>query len=109
MLSQSIYRNDRVIGLWVGQKQDKFIDKYELINKVHEKGYRANPLKNEQKANNKIKSTTRVMIGARTFVLMGQIMNGLRLKSVGIKRAKGIIESINLTYKLFRYKQIIRG
>ena len=49
------------------------------------------------------------MIVARTFVLMGQIMNGLRLKSVGIKRAKGIIESINLTYKLFRYKQIIRG
>jgi len=47
---------------YVGEKQDETINKYELINKVHEKGYRANPLTDEQKADNKNKSKTRVRV-----------------------------------------------
>jgi len=39
---------------------------------------------------------------------MEQSMNGLCLKSVGIKRATGIIGLINLTYNLFRYEQVVR-
>jgi len=35
-------------------------------------------------------------------------MNGLCLKSVGIKRATGIIGLINLTYNLFRYEKLVR-
>jgi IS5 family transposase len=35
-------------------------------------------------------------------------MNGLKLKSIGIERAKGIIGLINLTYNLFRYEQVTR-
>jgi IS5 family transposase len=92
---------------YVGEKQDETIDKYELINKVHEKGYRANPLTDEQKANNKNKAKTRVRV-EHIFGFMEQSMNGLCLKSVGIKRATGIIGLINLTYNLFRYEQITR-
>jgi hypothetical protein len=47
---------------------------------------------------------------------MEQSMNGLKLKSVGIIRATGIIGLINLTYNFFRYvypersrrKQVVR-
>ena len=35
---------------------------------------------------------------------MEQSMNGLTLKSIGIKRANGIIGLINLTYNLFRFE-----
>jgi len=83
------------------------MDKYELVNKVHVKGYRANPLTDEQKENNKKKSKTRVRV-EHIFGFKVQIMNGLCLKSVGIKRAIRIIGLINLTYKLFRYEQITR-
>jgi IS5 family transposase len=39
---------------------------------------------------------------------MEQRMNGLTLKSVGIKKAGGIIGLINLTYNLFRFEQATR-
>jgi hypothetical protein len=42
---------------------------------VEQKGYRANPLKDEQKANNKIKSKTRVRV-EHIFGFMEQSMNG---------------------------------
>lgn len=35
-------------------------------------------------------------------------MNGLKLKSIGLVRATGIIGLINLTCNLFRYEQVIR-
>jgi IS5 family transposase len=43
---------------YTGEDQDKIIEKYEMKNKVHEKGYRNRPLTEEQKANNKEKSKT---------------------------------------------------
>ena len=92
---------------YTGEDQEKIIDKYEMNNKVHEKGYRNKPLTDQQKANNKEKSKTRARI-EHVFGFMEQSMNGLIVKSVGIKRATGIIGLINLTYNLFRYEQVIR-
>lgn len=92
---------------YTGEKQDNTITKNQLINKVHEKGYRGKPLTEEQKASNKEKSKTRARV-EHVFGFMEQSMNGLCLKSVGIKRATGIIGLINLTYNLFRYEQILR-
>ena len=92
---------------YTGEEQEKVIKKYEMINKVHEKGYRNKPLTDEQKANNKEKSKTRVRV-EHVFGFMEQSMNGLIVKSVGIKRASGIIGLINLTYNLFRYEQVTR-
>ncbi len=61
----------------------------------------------EQKINNKGKSKTRVRV-EHVFGFMEQNMNGLTLRSIKIKRARGIIGLINLTYNLFRYEQVVR-
>ena len=92
---------------YTGEEQEKVINKYEMNNKVHEKGYRNKPLTDEQKANNREKSKTRARV-EHVFGFMEQSMKGLTVKSVGIKRATGIIGLINLTYNLFRYEQVIR-
>lgn len=92
---------------YTGEEQEKIIDKYEMNNKVNEKGYRNKPLTEEQKACNHEKSKTRARV-EHVFGFMEQSMNGLFLRSVGIVRAKGIVGLINLTYNLFRYEQVIR-
>lgn len=92
---------------YTGEEQDKIIAKYEMKNKVHQKGYRNKPLTDEQKASNTRKSKIRVRV-EHVFGFMEQSMNGLVLKSIGIVRASGIIGLINLTYNLFRYEQIKR-
>lgn len=92
---------------YTGEEQEKIVSKYEMNNKTHEKGYRDKPLTEEQKTSNREKSKTRARV-EHVFGFMEQSMNGLCLKSVGIKRATGIIGLINLTYNLFRYEQVIR-
>lgn len=92
---------------YTGEKHEKTIEKYNMKNKVNEKGYRNKPLTSEQNANNRIKSKTRARV-EHIFGFMEQSMNGLFIKSVGIVRATGIIGLINLTYNLFRYEQVIR-
>jgi len=92
---------------YTGEEQEKVIAKYKMNNKAHEKGYRNKPLTEEQKSNNKEKSKTRVRV-EHVFGFMEQSMKGLIVKSVGIRRATGIIGLINLTYNLFRYEQIAR-
>lgn len=92
---------------YVGEDQEAIITKYEMINKVHEKGYKNKPLTEEQKKSNNEKSKTRARV-EHVFGFMEQSMQGLLIKSVGIVRAKGIVGLINLTYNLFRYEQVIR-
>ncbi|NCP85226.1 MAG: IS5 family transposase [Bacteroidetes bacterium] len=92
---------------YTGEEQEKTIAKYEMNNKVHEKGYRNKPLTEQQKKNNNEKSKTRARV-EHVFGFMEQSMNGLKIKSIGIERATGIIGLINLTYNLFRYEQVIR-
>ena len=92
---------------YTGENQEKTIAKHEMDNQVHEKGYRNSPLTDEQKAKNTEKSRTRARV-EHVFGFMEQSMNGLCLKSVGIKKATGIIGLINLTYNLFRYEQVVR-
>jgi IS5 family transposase len=92
---------------YTGEDQEKVIEKYEMNNKVHEKGYRNKALTDEQKASNKEKSKTRAKV-EHVFGFMEQSMNGLVVKSIGIKRATGIIGLINLTYNLFRYEHVKR-
>ena len=79
---------------YTGEEQDKTIAKYELKNKVHEKGYRNKPLTEKQKANNTKKSKVRARV-EHVFGFMEQSMKGLVLKSVGMIRATGIIGLIN--------------
>ncbi|MDZ4147703.1 MAG: IS5 family transposase [Flavobacterium sp.] len=92
---------------YTGEEQEKTIAKYEMNNKVHEKGYRNKPLTEQQKKSNNEKSKIRARV-EHVFGFMEQSMNGLKIKSIGIERATGIIGLINLTYNLFRYEQVIR-
>jgi len=92
---------------YTGEEQDKVIEKYEMKNKVHEKGYRNKPLTEHQKERNTKKSKTRARV-EHIFGFMEQSMNGLALRSVGMVRATGTIGLMNLTYNLFRYEQIGR-
>lgn len=92
---------------YTGKEQEIIIEKYGLKNRVNEKGYRNNPLTEEQKQSNKEKSKTRARV-EHVFGFMEQSMHGLALRSVGIARATGIIGLINLTYNMFRYEQIVR-
>lgn len=92
---------------YTGENQEETIASYKMKNKVHEKGYRNNPLTEEKKKKNTEKSRTRARV-EHVFGFMEQSMNGLKLKSIGIGRATGIIGLINLTYNLFRYEQVIR-
>lgn len=92
---------------YTGDKQIEIIEKYKMKNKVNEKGFRNNPLSDEQKESNREKSKTRARV-EHVFGFMEQSMNGLVLNSVGMVRATGIIGLINLTYNLFRYEQVMR-
>ena len=92
---------------YIGEEQEKTIEKYKMKNKVHEKGYRNTPLTDEQKANNKEKSKIRARV-EHVFGFMEQSMHGLFICSIGIVRATGIIGLINLTYNIFRYEQVMR-
>ena len=100
---QELYADSAYTGL----DQEKVVSKYQMNNKIHEKGYRNKPLTDEQKNRNKEKSKTRARV-EHVFGFMEQSMNGLAVKSVGIARASGIIGLINLTYNMFRYEQIVR-
>ena len=90
---------------YTGEEQEKVIEKYGMNNKVHQRKYRNTPLTNKQKASNTNKSKIRARV-EHVFGFMEQSMNGLILRSVGIVSATGIIGLINLTYNLFRYKQV---
>ena len=75
---------------------------------IHEKGYRNNPLTQEQKESNNTKSKIRARV-EHIFGFMTNSMNdALHMKCIGIKRVKDSIGLLNLTYNLFRYEQLVR-
>lgn len=90
---------------YTGEKQEEVISKKELINQVHEKGYKNKPLTDLQKANNKIKSQTRVRV-EHIFGFMENSMNGMEIRSIGFKRAEAVIGLSNLVYNMFRKIQL---
>lgn len=92
---------------YTGEQQEVAIENAEMINRVCEKGYRGNPLTDEQNESNRCKSSIRSRV-EHVFGFMEQSMRGIKCECVGIARATGILGLMNLTYNLFRYEQIIR-
>lgn len=90
---------------YTGEEQGKVIADKELVNEVHEKGYKNNPLTDEQKANNNKKSKIRARV-EHIFGFMENSMNGMEIRSVGLKRAEAIIGLSNLVYNMFRKIQL---
>jgi len=92
---------------YTGEDQEMVYKKKKVINRINEKGYRNNPLIEEQKANNKEKSKTRARVVrqlADGFV--ENSMNGSFIRTIGITRAKAKIGMMNLTYNICRCTQL---
>ena len=89
-----------------GEPVSLVVEQKEMINQIHEKGYRNNPLTEEQKENNRVKSKTRARI-EHIFGFIENSMNGSFIRTIGIERATGVVGLMNLTYNMFRYLQLI--
>jgi transposase, IS5 family len=82
-----------------------FIKRKKVINKINEKGYRNKPLTEEQIANNKEKSRTRVRV-EHVFGFVENSIHGPIVRTIGIARAKAKIGMMNLTYNICRCTQL---
>lgn len=91
---------------YTGAEQEKIVAKNEMNNKTCEKGYRNNPLTEEQKASNTEKSRIRSRV-EHIFGFMENSMNGMYFYNIGIKRIKAVIGLMNLTYNMFRKVQLM--
>lgn len=87
------------------QEIEEVLDFLGIVSQVHEKGVKNSPLTELQELANKGKSKFRVRI-EHIFGFIENSMNGSRIKSIGIQRAKGIIGLMNLTYNMFRAIQL---
>ena len=76
-----------------------------MINCVHEKGYRANLLTEEQKLNNTEKSKIRARV-EHVFDFMEKSMNQMYLQFIGFIRINTSIKLMNLTYNMLRKIQL---
>lgn len=94
--ADSAYRSEIIIALLL----TKLIEE-----NINERAYRNNPLTEDQKANNRIKSKIR----ARVEHVFGFISNSLKasmIRTIGIVKAKNQIGMINLAYNICRYCQL---
>jgi IS5 family transposase len=90
---------------YTGEDQEMVYKKKKVINRINEKGYRNNPLTEEQKANNKEKSRTCARV-EHLFGFVENSMNGSFIRTIGIARAKAKIGMMNLTYNICRCVQL---
>ena len=101
---------DRGQGLYAdsaysGQTVKDIVEDYEMKNHIHEKGYRNNPLTEEQKQSNHLKSKTRARV-EHIFGFIDNSMHGSFIRTIGIKRATALVGLMNLTYNIFRAIQL---
>jgi len=88
-----------------GDPIKEIVEQREMKYHIHEKGYRNNPLTDQQKENNKVKSKTRARV-EHIFGFIENSMNGSFIRTIGIKRATAVIGLMNLTYNIFRAMQL---
>lgn len=98
---QSLYAD----SAYSGEPVQEIVEKNEMKNHIHEKGYRNNPLTEEQKENNKVKSKTRARV-EHIFGFIENSMNGSFIRTIGMKRAVTVVGLMNLTYNIFRAIQL---
>lgn len=91
---------------YVGQEET--LQKYGLKDEICEKGYRGKPLTDEQREENRKKSSIRSRV-EHVFGFMEGAMHGLTVRTIGIARAATSIFLKCLTYNMFRYEQFVRN
>lgn len=89
-------------GAYAGEPFAAAVSKAKMINKIHEKGYRNQPLTKGQKRSNKAKSRVRARV-EHVFGAMWQATGGVVIRTIGMARARVKIGLMNLTYNLVRY------
>ncbi len=94
--ADSAYRSEEI---------EAMLKEKEMTSEVHEKGYRNNPLTDQQKENNKVKSKTRARV-EHIFGFIENSMNSPYIQTIGIKRATAVVGLMNLTYNIFRAIQL---
>lgn len=85
--------------------QEEVLEKHQVVNKIHEKGYKNAPLTQDQKASNTEKSRTRARV-EHVFGFMENSMRSMFFRKIGIERATTVIGLMNLTYNMFRKIQL---
>jgi len=98
---QSLYAD----SAYTGEDQEASINKVEMLNKVHEKGYKNKPLTEAQKESNKNKSKFRARV-EHIFGFVENSMKGTYMRCIGIARARVIIGLTNLAYNISRTVQL---
>jgi IS5 family transposase len=91
---------------YFGKPQEEIISGNEMVNQIHEKGTKNNPLTEQQKESNREKSRIRSRV-EHIFGFMENSMNQMYIQCIGIKRATAVIGLMNLTYNMFRKTQLI--
>ena len=97
-----IYADSAYWGKVVAGKLPK-----DVINMIHERGTKVQPLTEEQRKNNKKKSKVRCRI-EHIFGFMTNSMHGITVRSIGIERAAFNIGLSNLIYNLCRFEFLSR-
>ncbi len=97
MYADSAYSGDQISML---------LDKKKIRNRIHEKGYSHTPLTKKQLEKNRNKSKIRARV-EHVFAYMTNSMGGIYLRTIGKKRASGVIGLMNLTYNISRYLQLV--
>ena len=88
-----------------GAQIAKLLEKKKIRNRIHEKGYSNTPLTETQLKRNRKKSKIRARV-EHVFGYMTNIMKGIYVRTIGKKRANGVIGLMNLTYNMNRYLQL---
>jgi len=96
---QELYADSAYVG------QEDVLEKHQVKNQIHEKGYKNSPLTENQKSSNTKKSKTRARV-EHVFGFMENSMGSMFFRKIGIKRAETSIGLMNLTYNMFRKIQL---
>ena len=101
-------KDRRVYGdsAYTGEEVQKCIPK-NVLNRIHEKGYRNHPLTASQKRNNTAKSRIRARV-EHVFAAMNHF-GGRAIRTIGIARAEIQIGLLNLAYNLTRYAYLMEA
>ncbi len=96
---QDLYADSAYVG------QGDTLDKHQVKDQIHQKGYKNKPLTEQQKSSNTKKSKTRARV-EHVFGFMENSMGSMFFRKIGIKRAATTIGLMNLTYNMFRKIQL---
>ena len=91
-----------------GEEQEKIIKKAKMKSRIHLKGYRGNPLNEQEQKTNSSRSRIRVRV-EHVFGHMKKCMSGFEIRTIGMQRAEVQIGLKNLAYNIMRSSYLMSG